>query len=64
VIVPASPDLLSTPGLVAQQQSSWNVFILPAVLFLVLAGALVTVAVVRRRDRRPAGVSAVGERDV
>jgi hypothetical protein len=64
VIVPASPDLLSTPGLVARQQSSWNVFILPAVLFLVLAGALATVAVVRRRHRRAAGVSTDGEPDV
>ena len=56
VIVPNSPDLLSTPELVARQQASWNVFILPAVLFLVLAVSLATVAVVRRRDRRSAGL--------
>jgi hypothetical protein len=55
VIVPSTPGLLSTPGLVAEQQASWKVFIAPIVLFVVLALALVLIALVRRRARRAAG---------
>jgi hypothetical protein len=51
VIVASSPGLLSTPGLVAAQQASWKVFIVPIVLFVVLALSLVLVALVRRRAR-------------
>lgn len=52
VIVASNPSLLSTPGLVAEEQASWKVFIAPIILLVVLALALVTVALVRRRDRR------------
>jgi hypothetical protein len=54
VIVPDNPGLLSTPALVAQQQASWKVFILPVVLLLVLAVTLATMALVRRGAARSA----------
>jgi hypothetical protein len=53
VIVADDPGLLSTPGMIARQPASWSVFIVPAVLFGVLAVALVAVAVVRRRGGHP-----------
>lgn len=49
VIVADDPGLLSTPAMIARQPASWSVFVVPAVLFGVLAVALVTVAVRRRR---------------
>ena len=59
VIVPDDPRLLSTPAVVAAQESSWKVFIAPIVLFVLVALAL-AVVVVRRRRRAPstAGSSA------
>jgi len=55
VIVPDDPGLLSTPALVADQQSSWRVFIVPAVLFAVVAVTLAAVGLSRRRRRRAGG---------
>jgi hypothetical protein len=53
VIVADDPGLLSTPDVLARQPASGTVFIVPAILFGILAAALVTVAVTRRRGRRP-----------
>jgi len=52
VIVPGDPRLLSTPALVAEQRSSWNVFIAPAVLLVVLIGLVVLMATRRHRPER------------
>jgi hypothetical protein len=50
VTVPGDPGLLSTPGRVAGDRSSWRVFIAPAVM---LAGlAALAVIVIRRRSHR------------
>jgi hypothetical protein len=49
VIVADDPGLLSTPDMIARQPASGSVFVVPAVLFGVLAAALVAVAVLRRR---------------
>jgi anti-sigma-K factor RskA len=52
VIVPGDPSLLSTPGAVADQHASWRVFILPVILFALVAVALV-VLLARNRRRTP-----------
>jgi hypothetical protein len=49
VIVPSDPGLLSTPGEVADERASWNVFIAPVVLFVMALGVL---AVLVRTSRR------------
>jgi ABC-type Na+ efflux pump permease subunit len=52
VIDPGDPSLLSTPGAVADQHASWRVFILPVILFALVAMALV-VLLARNRRRAP-----------
>jgi hypothetical protein len=59
VTTPGDPGLLSTPAMVDAQQSSWRVYLAPAILFAVLAMAVVTVVLVRRRRNR-AAFSATG----
>jgi hypothetical protein len=54
VTTPDDPGLLSTPAMVDVQQASWRVYLAPAILFAVLAIAVVTVVLVRRRHRRTA----------
>ncbi len=56
VIVADDPGLLSTPGLVAEDPSSWRVFIAPVVLLAVLALALLALGLARRRRGGPASV--------
>ena len=53
VAVPGSPPLLDTARAVEREQASWRVFILPTVLLVGLA--LLVVALVLRRRRRPRG---------
>lgn len=50
--VPSDPTLLSTPTIVASEQSSWTVFILPIVLLGVFA-VLLLIVVLRRRRPEP-----------
>ena len=54
VVTRDDPGLLSTPAMVAAQQASWRVYLAPAVLFAVLAVAVLTLALVRRRRNRTA----------
>ena len=49
VIVPSDPYLLSTPAIVASEQSSWRVFITPIILLVVLIVALAALLILRRR---------------
>jgi hypothetical protein len=49
VVVPGDPALLAPVRVVTHEQSSWTVFILPVILFLVLLAGLVGFVVVRRR---------------
>ena len=61
VTSPDDPGLLSTPAMVEVQRSSWRVYLVPAVLFAVLAVAMVTLVLLRRRRRHaafPAGGTA------
>lgn len=55
VVVPSDPALISTAAVVSSEHTSWTVFILPAVLFIVvLLIATGLVVIVRpRRTRRP-----------
>jgi hypothetical protein len=53
IAVPSDPTLLSTPAIVASEQSSWTVFILPIVL-LGACALLLLVVVLRRRRHQPA----------
>jgi hypothetical protein len=52
VTVPGDPALLSTPGILATQHSSWKVFVLPIVLVILVL--LVGVLLLRRRHLRQA----------
>lgn len=54
VTTPGDPGLLSTPAMVDAQQASWRVYLAPAVIFAVLAIAVVAVVLVRRRRNRSA----------
>jgi hypothetical protein len=54
VTTPGDPGLLSTPAMVDDQPASWRVYLAPAILFAVLAVAVVTVVLLRRRRRRTA----------
>lgn len=49
IAVPSDPTLLSTPAIVASEQSSWTVFILPIVLLGVFVVLLLVVVLRRRR---------------
>jgi hypothetical protein len=51
---PSDPGLLSTPAIVRGERSSWNVFILPAILFVILVTLIVIVFVRLRSSRRDA----------
>jgi hypothetical protein len=51
ITVPADPNLLSTPTAVAGERTSWRVFIVPVILFGVVA--LVAVVLLVRRRRKP-----------
>jgi hypothetical protein len=54
VTTPGDPGLLSTPAMVEAQQASWRVYLVPAILFAVLAVVVVTAVLMRRRRRRTA----------
>lgn len=51
VIVPSDPRLLSTPAALAAQQSSWRVYIAPAILFGIVVVASGAVLLARRHRR-------------
>ena len=55
-VVPGDPALLSPAQIVRTERSSWTVFVLPAILFLVLL--LVLIGLVVERRRRAAGDTA------
>lgn len=57
IAVPSDPTLLSTPAILASEQSSWTVFILPIVLLGAFVVLLLVVVVVRRRRAQPASGS-------
>jgi hypothetical protein len=48
IAVPGDPALLLPAHIVATEHSSWTVFVLPAILFIVLVLVLVGLAIVRR----------------
>jgi hypothetical protein len=50
VVVPGDPAVLSPVHVLAHEHSSWTVFILPAVLFVVLLLTLVGLVVLHRRN--------------
>ena len=52
VSVPSDPRLISTRAILAGERASWRVFIIPAVLFLLLAA--IAAALLRRRSARSA----------
>ena len=52
VVVPGDPALLSPVGVLAGEHVSWDVYLLPAILLVVLALSVVSV-VVRLRQRAP-----------
>jgi hypothetical protein len=59
LVVPGDPALLAPAHVVAHEHSSWTVFVLPAILFVVLLLAVVGLLVVRRRKgsaEKPASV--------
>lgn len=51
VIVPNDPGLLSTPGEVADERASWNVFVAPVVLLAIVLGVLAAIVWTSRRTR-------------
>jgi heme/copper-type cytochrome/quinol oxidase subunit 2 len=51
VIVPNDPGLLSTPGEVADERASWNVFIAPVVLLAIVLGVVAVIVWTSRRTR-------------
>jgi hypothetical protein len=59
--VPGNPTLLSTASMVRAEPASWNVFILPTVLLIVLVGLVGLLWFRHRRRRRhrslPGGVA-------
>jgi len=55
VIAPDDPGLVSTPSEVAAQPASWNVYVAPAVLFLVFVLILASLILLRRRRPRTSG---------
>ena len=58
-IVPGDPALLSPAQVVAHEHSSWTVFVLPAILFVVLLLLVVGLVMVQRRrgdSEEPASV--------
>jgi len=59
VTTPGDPGLLSTPAMVDAQPASWRVYLAPAILFTVLAIAVVIMVLLRRR-RRPTALPATG----
>jgi hypothetical protein len=50
VVVPGDPALLSPVQVVAHEHSSWTVFVLPGILFIVLLLTVVGMLVVQRRQ--------------
>lgn len=54
ISVPSDPTLVSTPAIVASEQSSWTVFIVPSVLLGAFAALLLVVVLRRRRPRSSA----------
>jgi hypothetical protein len=50
VVVPSDPGLMSTSAVLATEHPSWKVFILPVILFIVLA-LLVSVVAIRRGSK-------------
>lgn len=51
VAVPSDPTLLSVPSIVRSERSSWHVYVLPAVFFVLFLLVVAAVAVSRRRRR-------------
>jgi hypothetical protein len=49
VVVPHDPALLAPAKILAGEQSTWTVFVVPGILFIVLLGALVGFVIVRSR---------------
>jgi hypothetical protein len=56
VAVPGDPALVSPVSIVESEHSSASVYVLPAILFVVLAAGLVLLALRRRRKRQVGGV--------
>jgi hypothetical protein len=54
VSVPGDPALVTTARMLAGEQASWRVYILPTVLLIVLVGLALLVGAVIRRGRHPA----------
>jgi hypothetical protein len=53
VSVPGDPTLVTTARILAGEQASWRVYIVPTVLLIVLVGLGLLVRAVVRRGRRP-----------
>jgi hypothetical protein len=51
VVVPSDPALFTPAAILAGEQTSWRVFLLPAILLVVLVALIVTVILWRRRAR-------------
>ena len=49
--MPSDPTLLSVPSILRSERSSWHVYVLPAVFFVLFLLVVAAVAVSRRRRR-------------